>query len=122
MTDPDGDPPADAHFELWERPYTATNGRTQPSVELDLMSFVRATGRGALTPERLGHDHAQTLRLCHLPTSVAEVAAHLRQPVMVTKVLLSDLIESGAVTTRYPTFEAPTPAHLRRLLDGLQRL
>jgi hypothetical protein len=126
MTDPDdgpsGEPAPEPQVELWERPYTATNGRTQPSVDLDLMSFVRATGRGSLTPERLGHEHAQTLRLCHLPTSVAEVAAHLRQPVMVTKVLLSDLIESGAVTTRYPTFEAPTPVDLRRLLDGLQRL
>jgi hypothetical protein len=108
--------------ELWVRPYTSTAGRTQPSTPLDLVSIVRATGRGTVAPERLGREHAQALHLCNSPTSVAEVAAHLRQPVMVTKVLLSDLIESGAVTTRYPRFEAPTPENLERLLHGLRRL
>jgi hypothetical protein len=121
MTGPEGDHGYDIG-ELWVRPYTSTAGRTQPSTPLDLVSIVRATGRGSVAPERLGREHAQALQLCRSPTSVAEVAAHLRQPVMVTKVLLSDLIESGAITTRYPTFEAPTPANLERLLHGLRRL
>ncbi|HVW39787.1 MAG TPA: DUF742 domain-containing protein [Amycolatopsis sp.] len=109
--------------ELWERPYTVTNGRTHPSRPLDLMSLVRATGRGRVPAERLGREHAQALRLCHAPISVAEVAAYLKQPVILTKVVLSDLIESGAVTTRSPTAVAATdPARLKALLDGLRRL
>ncbi|MEU3269843.1 DUF742 domain-containing protein [Saccharomonospora sp. NPDC006951] len=123
---PDSDEPPVAEFgdELWVRPYTVTNGRTHPSAALDLMSQVRATGRGRIAPGSLGFEHAQALRLCNSPTSVAEVAAHLRQPVMVVKVLLSDLIESGAVTARMPItdFEAADPNLLEALLNGLRRL
>lgn len=89
---------------LWIRPYTVTGGRTRPTSTLDMLSLVRTTGR--VSPERLGVDHSRALRLCDLPTSVAEVAARLQQPVMVTKVLLSDLIESGAATTRAPSVSA----------------
>jgi Protein of unknown function (DUF742) len=111
-------------IELWVRPYTATNGRTKPSTMLDLMSLVRATGRGVVALDQLGIEHAEALRLCHMPTSVAEVAARLRQPVMATKVLLSDLIESGAVITRIPTPHeyANTPEILEALIAGLRRL
>ncbi|WP_232284070.1 DUF742 domain-containing protein [Saccharomonospora glauca] len=106
---------------MWVRPYTVTNGRTHPSTVLELMSLVRTTGKVA--PERLGHDHAQVLRLCQSPISVAEVAAVLKQPVMVAKVLLSDLIQLGAAATRAPSqADSTDPALLEALLDGLQRL
>ena len=52
-------------------------------------------------PGRLDPEHAEALELCHVPTSVAEVAAHLKQPVMVTKVILSDLIEWEAYYRGY---------------------
>jgi hypothetical protein len=122
MIGPDDDPEYDPDVELWVRPYTVTNGRTRPSTALDLVSLVRATGRSTVAPEQLGLEHAEALRWCRTPTSVAEIAAHLRHPVMVTKVLLSDLIESGAVTARYPTFDSTDPARLEELLDGLRRL
>jgi hypothetical protein len=121
----DVSPLSDGPFDLWVRPYTATNGRTQPSAQLDLMSLVRATGRGVVSEDRLGIEHADALRLCYQPTSVAEVAAQLRQPVMVTKVLLSDLIESGAVITRAPMAAgeyANSPEILEELIAGLRRL
>lgn len=122
MTAPENED-AESTDGLWERPYTVTGGRTKPSTHLDLMSLVRATGRGQVAPERLGREHAQALRLCRAPTSVAEVAAHLRQPVMVTKVLLSDLIESGALTARFPAmFDPPDPTQLKALVDALRKL
>ena len=117
--------PGDEGSELWVRPYTATGGRTTPSTALDLMSLVRATGRGAISEERLGIEHAEALRLCHVPASVAEVAAQLRQPVMTTKVLLSDLIESGALISHAPTPAdefANSPEVLEELIAGLKRL
>lgn len=121
---PDNDRDAGTDGDLWVRPYTATNGRTHPSTALDLMSLVKATGRGTIAPERLGYEHAQALRLCRAPTSVAEVAAYLRQPVNVAKVLLSDLIDVGAVATRFPTSDADTtpPDMLEALIEGLRNL
>jgi len=77
MFGPDDDPRIDPDGELWVRPYTVTNGRTRPSTALDLVSLVRATGRGMVAPERLGLEHAQALQLCHSPTSVAEIAHQL---------------------------------------------
>ncbi|MGW1543324.1 DUF742 domain-containing protein [Streptomyces sp. NPDC002309] len=103
------------------RPFTVSNGRTRPSVALDLISQVRVTGATPLG--YLGPEHAQALDLCRAPVSVAEVAAHLRLPAVVTKVLLSDLVDSGALTTKPPEFQHnPTDrALLEAVLDGLRR-
>jgi Protein of unknown function (DUF742) len=112
---PDDDP------EGLVRPYALTGGRTHPKHQLNLVSMVRATlktPRGHLDPE-----YSQTLRLCRQAVSVAEVAAKLKQPLQVAKVLLSDLIDVGAVTTRAPATSAE-PADrklLEALLDGLQQ-
>ncbi|HEX5291987.1 MAG TPA: DUF742 domain-containing protein [Streptosporangiaceae bacterium] len=118
------------------RPYTVSNGRTGPGTGLDLTSMVQSTG-GA-PPPGLEPDHAQALALCRAPASVAELADRLRLPAAVTKVLLSDLLDNGAVTqVTAETAEtgpadvtaglppsAATPANrvvLERVLDGLQR-
>ncbi len=103
------------------RPYTVSNGRTEPSTRMELLSMVIATGRqphGHLEP-----DHAQALGLCRSPTTVAEVAARLRLPAVVTKILLSDLVDAGAVHTRSPgkPDEPTTTAVLETILDALQR-
>lgn len=116
--DPDGDPDL-----LGVRPYAVTRGRTQPSTPLDLLSLVRATGQGMVGPGQLGIEHAQALRLCQSPTSVAEVAAHLDRSVTVTKILLADLIELGVVIERLPPSKSfsQDPAVLEAVIDGLRR-
>jgi hypothetical protein len=103
------------------RPYTVNAGRTRPTVDLDLLSLVIATGQA---PSTLDPEHVKALGLCHAPISVAEVSAHLRLPLIVTKVLLADLVDCDAMSTR-----APRPASvstdrvlLEKLLDGLQRI
>ncbi|KUN38097.1 DUF742 domain-containing protein [Streptomyces longwoodensis] len=103
------------------RPFTVSNGRTRPSVALDLLSQVRTTG--ATPPGPLGPEHAQALDLCRSPVPVAEVAAHLKLPAVVTKVLLSDLVDCGALTTKPPEYQHnPTDrALLEAVLDGLRR-
>ncbi|MCX4997109.1 DUF742 domain-containing protein [Streptomyces longwoodensis] len=103
------------------RPFTVSNGRTRPSVALDLLSQVRTTG--ATPPGQLGPEHAQALDLCRSPVPVAEVAAHLKLPAVVTKVLLSDLVDCGALTTKPPEYQHnPTDrALLEAVLDGLRR-
>src|SRR3954449_4810581 len=79
------------------RPYTVSAGRPRPTVELDLLSLVIATGRAA---RGMDLEHTKVLSLCKTPTSVAEVAAHMRLPVVVTKVLLADLVDCNAMDTR----------------------
>jgi hypothetical protein len=102
------------------RPYTVSNGRTQPTVDLDLLSLMIATGQAQ---EPLGPEYAQAVELCRTPISVAEVAAHLRLPVVVAKILLSDLVDCDALAVRPPAPAAdPTDqALLEKLLDGLQQ-
>ncbi|WP_018549638.1 DUF742 domain-containing protein [Streptomyces sp. LaPpAH-108] len=103
------------------RPFTVSNGRTEPTIALDLISQVMATGVSPLG--YLGPEHAQAIDLCRGPLTVAEVAAHLRLPAAVTKVLLSDLVDCGALTTKPPAFHHnPTDRSLlEAVLDGLRR-
>jgi hypothetical protein len=105
------------------RPYTVSNGRTRPTIDLDLMSLVTATGRTMAA--QMDPDHAAALVLCRAPIPVAEVAARLRLPMLVAKVLLSDLIDSGTLSTRMGGTHgdpATDPAVLEVLLDGLRQI
>ncbi|MCQ6555841.1 DUF742 domain-containing protein [Streptomyces sp. C10-9-1] len=103
------------------RPYTVSGGRTRPTTALDLLSLVMATG--SAPQGHLGPEHSLALGLCRGPTSVAEISAHLRLPAVVTKVLLSDLVDCGAVTARAPRpHGTPTDRSLlEAVLDGLRR-
>ncbi|MEU6210327.1 MULTISPECIES: DUF742 domain-containing protein [unclassified Streptomyces] len=109
------------------RPYTACGGRTRPGAALDLLSVMTATGVRPSAP--LGAEHLLALRLCSgtAAATVAEVAGQLRLPVAVVKVLLSDLMEQGAVTARAPCFPggdasaADDHSLLLAVLDGLRR-
>jgi hypothetical protein len=103
------------------RPYTVSEGRTRPTVDLDLLSLVIATTR---TPRGMDPEHVKVLGLCRHPISVAEVAAHMRLPVVVTKVLLADLVDCEAMATRAPRSSsgATDRVLLEKLLDGLQRI
>ncbi|MEU6534873.1 DUF742 domain-containing protein [Streptomyces sp. NPDC047000] len=117
-----GDPPwlDDAAGRL-VRPFTVSNGRTRPTVALDLMSQVLATGTTPLGC--LGPEYTRALDLCAAPVSVAEVAAHLRLPAAVTKVLLSDLVDCGTLAAKSPAHHHdPTDRSLlEAVLDGLRR-
>jgi uncharacterized protein DUF742 len=124
------DDPDDPHRPLLDdalgrlvRPYTVSDGRTEPTCQFDLMTMVVATGTG-LRPN-LGLDHAHVLDLCRTPVTVAEIAGHTRMPATVTKVLLSDLMERGAVVTRRfntgpgGSYSPPDIELLEALRDGL---
>ncbi|MGH3245916.1 MAG: DUF742 domain-containing protein [Trebonia sp.] len=121
MTMPGDDVWLDGDAGRLVRPYAVTNGRTCATRQLDLMSMVVATGAGSY--RTLEPDHLQALGLCLRPASVAEVAARLRLPAAVTKVLLSDLADCGAVRAALPRPASDTSSRgiLERVLDGLQR-
>jgi uncharacterized protein DUF742 len=132
MTVPEDETWLDGDAGRLVRPYAVSNGRTTASRRLDLLSMVVATG--IATSAGLEPDHLQILGLCLRPASVAEIAARVRLPAAVTKVLLSDLVDCGAVRTAGPrsatdaaaagatsTTSMSTRVLLERLLDGLQR-
>jgi Protein of unknown function (DUF742) len=121
MTDPGNDAWLDGDAGRLVRPYAVTNGRTKPSLKLDLMSMVVATGTGVTSV--LEPDHIYVLGLCERPSSVAEIAARIRLPAVVAKVLLSDLADCGAVRTAAPQTSTGASDRnlLEKLLDGLQR-
>jgi hypothetical protein len=107
------------------RPYTVSDGRTKPTCQFDLMTMV--TTVDSASGRHLGPDHVQVLKLGEQLVTVAEIAARLRLPVTVTKVLLSDLVESGAIATRImaggQAWSDPNdPEVLEAVLNGLRNL
>jgi hypothetical protein len=122
--DPDAFVPGRREPDPWRaRPFTVTNGRTEPSASLDLMTLAMATDGAAASGDGLGIDHGPVFELCRTPISVAEVAARLGMPVTVTKILLSDLVELGVLVTQGPTAFGPIDlALLEAVRDGLRAL
>lgn len=124
MPEEQGEPWLDEAAGQLIRPYAVSDGRTRPSTPFDLMDLVVATG--SADHGAVGLSHAQVLDLCQRPATVAEIAAHLRLPAAVVKVLLSDLLEQGAVATRafVPPPEGPEEMDiglLKAVLDGLRK-
>ena len=81
--------------------------------------------RGALLdPSSLDPEHLEVLRLCRLPTSVAELAADLDLPLGVVRILLGDLQERSLVSIHHPIPPARLPDMqvLKEVVDGLRRL
>ena len=114
------------------RPHVVTGGRGRPSrAWLDVATVVAAvegpvTGQsGARLHEQmaLSPEKRQAMELCRGGAlAVAEVAAHLQLPTSVTKVLLSDLLDTGqleVLTVAAPQHDATL---LKKVLDGLRAL
>ncbi|MFG2085344.1 MULTISPECIES: DUF742 domain-containing protein [unclassified Spirillospora] len=120
------------------RPHVVTGGRAHPTRNVfDLVTLVIATGdlplhsggtaalgprqplsRTGLSPEKL-----RIVELCRGGAlSVVEIAGHLGLPVGVTKVLLSDLVDTGHLTTRAgaPAAQQSQVRLLQEVLDGLR--
>lgn len=119
MAFPEDGPLLDEASGLLVRPYSITNGRTRPTEPLDLLSMVQATGR---VPPQMEPEHHEALKLCDPAASVSEIAAKLQQPLVVAKVLLSDLIGWHAVSTRSPDADIPDRSILEALLHGLRSI
>lgn len=105
------------------RPYAMTRGRTRPgNTMLDLatqiVSVLTDNDLQTLTPEQFS-----IIDLCRHPLSIAEVAAYIDVPLIVVKVLVSDLIERGDVVTRHAgAVERPSRNLLEAVLDGVRRI
>jgi hypothetical protein len=105
------------------RPYALVGGRTTNSgADFDLVTTVTVARRVSSDPAILEPEHLQLLCLC--PAAVADLAADLRLPLGVVRVILGDLRERGFIQVHRPAQPSCMPdlALLRRVADGLRRL
>jgi hypothetical protein len=94
--------PEDEMFEddLVIRPFLLTGGRTVPVRDgLRVETLLQSQPGQAATRQ---FEERRIVELCRRPTSLAEIAAALRVPIGVTRVLVADLIATGAVTMVQP--------------------
>ncbi|MCI3272256.1 DUF742 domain-containing protein [Streptomyces cylindrosporus] len=105
-----------------DRLYTLTGGRARsaPDNPFDLMTLVVAECDPSTGMQS---EHATILRLAQRPTAVVELAAVLKLPVSITKILLSDLLAAGRVSARHPRKAAVIdPDVLEQVLLALRNL
>lgn len=117
------------------RPHVVTGGRAHPTRNVfDLVTLVIFNGdlprsSGGTTPRQppsytgLSPEKLRIIELCRGgPLSVVEIAGHLGLPVAVTKVLLSDLVDDGHLTTRAGSAAGRQSKArlLQEVLDGLR--
>ncbi|HEX2132050.1 MAG TPA: DUF742 domain-containing protein [Actinophytocola sp.] len=106
------------------RPYSWTEGRTEPSVDLAVEARVRTTARGAALPQRRASAQWTVTQLCFQPRSVAEIAAHLGVPLGVARVLVADLLADDLVSVQATlTHDADADERrglIERVLSGLR--
>jgi hypothetical protein len=108
------------------RPYTRTGGRTRANdANLPLESLISVTDRGRANIDAMPPDLRSICRLCADPQSVMEIAALLRIPLGVARILVSDLASMRLVlvhANEVAAGERPSVSFLERVLNGLQRL
>ncbi len=107
------------------RPYTWTRGRTKSGLDLAIETLVSTSQRGRDQIGLLQVEHRAVAELCSEARSVAEVAALMKLPLGVARVLLGDMAGLGVVTvhqTTGSTGNKPDLALMERVLSGLRRL
>jgi Protein of unknown function (DUF742) len=114
------------------RPYAVTRGRTRPKLEIALEALVETTVRGR--GMNVGHvgqgsEHQYIAAMCDggRVQSLAEIAARMRLPLGVARVIVADMATDGLVAVYEPTSlddenDAVGTELLERVLSGLRRL
>ncbi|MEV4564600.1 DUF742 domain-containing protein [Nonomuraea sp. NPDC049419] len=106
------------------RLFGLTGGRARPQGEtFDLVAIVTTIG-DIPEPADLIPEHRAVLTLCRRPTPVADVAAHLRLPLNITRVILGDLRRDGllAIDRPRPVAQTIDERIYREVLHGLRSL
>ena len=107
------------------RPYAWTRGRTSTGYALQIETLVTTSPRGREQLVLLQVEHREVAELCLQARSVAEVAALLKVPLGVAKVLVGDMAGLGLVAVHQSASangDIPNLALMERVLSGLRRL
>lgn len=104
------------------RPYVITNGRGLPdNDQFNLITLV--TTSDLPRPSQIDPEKRAVLDLCSGGLlSVAEIAGHMKLPIGIVKVLMSDLSADGFLVVRAPVPPAQLVdvSLLQEVLNGLQ--
>ena len=122
--DPDSDD-SDEAAPSAVRAYAWTRGRTTPQYRLEIETLLSTTDRYREHDEATPTEYHAVAALCHQLTSVAEVAALLRLPLGIAKVLAGDMAANGLLhvhETASIDGESPDLLLMERILSGLRRL
>ncbi|MEU5695981.1 DUF742 domain-containing protein [Actinosynnema sp. NPDC020468] len=107
------------------RAYSWTGGRTTSSYQLEIETLVSAVEWDYPPGGPMKAEYQDVIHLVGRPRSVAEVAALLRLPLGVAKVLLGDMAERGLIDvhqTGAGDGAQPDLGLMERVLAGLRRL
>ncbi|MFE0023016.1 DUF742 domain-containing protein [Amycolatopsis sp. NPDC059021] len=107
------------------RPYFRTRGRTRPTYDLAIEALVSTSEHGRLLDRVRVPEHRSICDLCLDTRSVAEVAALLRLPLGVVRVLIGDVAGLGLVlvhTSGAAVGDRPSIEFMERVLSGLRRI
>ncbi|MFD7911377.1 MULTISPECIES: DUF742 domain-containing protein [unclassified Streptomyces] len=108
------------------RPYSLTGGRTRFTQVLHVETFVATLDTKVSEPQKPDRtpEMPAIVEVCRRMRTIAEIAALLKLPLGVVRVLVSDLADQGRVRV-YATGHGsgrPERALLERVLSGLRRL
>lgn len=118
-------PVVEPHDASIVRAYAWTGGRTRSNINLEIETLVSANDQSRQSAGILQAEHQHVVDLCRSPRSVAEVAALMRLPLGVVKVLLGDMAERGLVDVHQTASAGgavPDLGLMERVLSGLRRL
>ncbi|MFI5911013.1 DUF742 domain-containing protein [Dactylosporangium sp. NPDC051541] len=108
------------------RPYAVTKGRTEPTQEIAIEALMLTMQRGVEASRYAGRDWQFIAGLCaDRPLSLAEIAASMRVPLGVARVVVADMITEGILTLHEPLEAGDTQERinvLERVLIGLRNL
>lgn len=108
------------------RPYALTGGRTKANYALELETLISTNPVESALSVPDHTEHQSIVEECQTPRSVAEIAALLRVPIGVARVLIGDVADAGLVTV-HKTISGTDGAEahftlMERVLSGLRRL
>lgn len=110
------------------RSYVITGGRTRSTVDLPIETLLAPTAKGINSIAQLTAENQGIMNLCtNTSLSIAEVSAHLRLPLGVTRVLAGDLIVHEMIKATTPSYykknqDRLDKSVLLKVLEGLEAL
>ncbi|WP_216892724.1 DUF742 domain-containing protein [Nocardia alni] len=103
------------------RPYALTSGRTEPAVDLPLEAVVETLPYASRFDWPAGDVRTDILRLGGGRLSVAEIAARLRRPLGMIRVVIGDLVVAGTLRVHTTLSENATYDERRSLMERTLR-
>ena len=104
------------------RPYAITGGRTGAETDISLEAQIQASTRAHELVGGYRWEAARLVSLVEEPMALIEISARLDVPIGVARVLVSDLVDDGAVCIHVPQTSQNFSSLLERVLDGVRNL